>query len=221
MSEEKKCFIIGIGGTGMRCLETFTHMCAMGLYDGMEFNVLTLDTDFTNGNKNRTENLIKDYNNIKKTSDSKNGAANNDSFFKYYGHNNTIYSINSCHINDFLKRYGDFSAKNFRTWTANTYIVKYLYNILYELKKEKEITKLSNRNISIIINKAVDAVSSELNNTRIVCKSSYISTDILEDVKQNPSAFFDKLHHYGKNKLQNSTGLESILLKLLLEYRRK
>ena len=146
---------------------------------------------------------------------------NNDSFFKYYGHNNTIYSINSCHINDFLKRYGDFSAKNFRTWTANTYIVKYLYNILYELKKEKEITKLSNRNISIIINKAVDAVSSELNNTRIVCKSSYISTDILEDVKQNPSAFFDKLHHYGKNKLQNSTGLESILLKLLLEYRRK
>ena len=81
MSKEKKCFIIGIGGTGMRCLETFTHMCAMGLYDGMEFNVLTLDTDFTNGNKNRTENLIKDYNNIKKTSDSENGAVNSDSFF--------------------------------------------------------------------------------------------------------------------------------------------
>jgi hypothetical protein len=56
-------------------------MCAMGLYDGMEFNVLTLDTDFTNGNKNRTEQLIKDYNNIKKTSQSINGAANNDTFF--------------------------------------------------------------------------------------------------------------------------------------------
>lgn len=81
MSKDKKCFIIGIGGTGMRCLETFTHMCAMGLYDGMEFNVLTLDTDFTNGNKNRTENLIKDYNNIKKTSDSANGSINNNSFF--------------------------------------------------------------------------------------------------------------------------------------------
>lgn len=81
MTEEKKCFIIGIGGTGMRCLETFTHMCAMGLYDGMEFNVLTLDTDFTNGNKNRTEQLIKDYNNIKKTTESINGAANNDTFF--------------------------------------------------------------------------------------------------------------------------------------------
>ena len=25
---DKKNFIIGVGGTGMRCLETFTHMCA-------------------------------------------------------------------------------------------------------------------------------------------------------------------------------------------------
>jgi DNA topoisomerase IB len=144
----------------------------------------------------------------------------NDSFFKYYGYNNTIYNINSCHINDFLKRYGDFSAKNFRTWTANTYIVKYLYNILYQLKKNADINKLSDRNISIIINKAVDEVSVELNNTRNVCKSSYISTDILEDVKKSPNDFFEKLQKYGKKKLQNSTGLESILLKLLLEYRR-
>ena len=144
----------------------------------------------------------------------------NDSFFKYYGYN-TIYTVNSCHINDFLKRYGDFSAKNFRTWTANTYVVKYLYNILYELKKKTDLSKLSDRNISIIINKAVDGVSLELNNTRNVCKSSYISTDILDDVKKSPNNFFDKLQKYGKNKLQNSTGLESILLKLLLEYRKQ
>ena len=146
---------------------------------------------------------------------------NNDSFFKYYGYKNTIYTINSCHINDFLKRYGDFSAKNFRTWTANTYIIKYLYNILDKLKKQTDLNKISNRNISIIINKAVDEVSTELNNTRSVCKSSYISTDILEDVKKNPDEFFYKLKKYSKSKLQNSTGLESILLKLLLEYKKK
>lgn len=144
----------------------------------------------------------------------------NDSFFKYYGHKNTIYTVNSCHINDFLKRYGDFSAKNFRTWTANTYVIKYLYNILEQLKKQTDLNKLSNRNVCIIINKAVDGVSLELNNTRNVCKSSYISTDILDDVKKNPSDFFDKLKKYSKSKLQNSSKLESILLKLLLEYRR-
>jgi|TARA_Y100000816_G_scaffold289488_1_gene276044 DNA topoisomerase-1 len=142
-----------------------------------------------------------------------------DSFFKYYGHNKSVYTVNSCHINDFLKRYGDFSAKNFRTWTANTYIVKYLYNILYELRKQTDLSKISQRNTSIIVNKALDSVSEELNNTRNVCKSSYVCTDILDDVKKNPEEFFVKIHKFGKNKLQNSNGLESILLKLLISYK--
>jgi|TARA_B100000035_G_scaffold315088_1_gene333846 hypothetical protein len=78
-----KNFVIAIGGTGMRCLESFTHMCAMGLFDNMEFNVLTLDTDYTNGNKNRTENLINDYNQIKRgdSAGEENGSINNNTFF--------------------------------------------------------------------------------------------------------------------------------------------
>jgi hypothetical protein len=81
-NSEKKNFIIGVGGTGMRCLETFTHMCAMGLYDGMEFNVLTLDTDYENGNKGRTEALIEKYNSIKSHGyEDGNGKVNTDSFF--------------------------------------------------------------------------------------------------------------------------------------------
>ena len=62
MASTDKYFVIGIGGTGMRCLEAFTHMCAMGMFDSKEINVLTLDTDFTNGNKQRTEDLIETYN---------------------------------------------------------------------------------------------------------------------------------------------------------------
>ena len=81
MSAEKKNFIIGVGGTGMRCLETFTHMCAMGLYDGMEFNILTLDTDYENGNKGRTEALIQKYNSIKSGGKEQIGKANVDTFF--------------------------------------------------------------------------------------------------------------------------------------------
>ena len=142
-----------------------------------------------------------------------------DSFFKYYGHNNSIYTINSCHINDFLKQYGDFSAKNFRTWTANEYIVKYLYNMLTELSKKEDLNSLSERNLNIIINKAVDLVAEQLNNTRAICKKSYILNDIFNDLKDDPEDFLAKLKHYGKSKLKNSTGLESILLKLLLEYR--
>ena len=30
---EDKLFLIAIGGTGMRCLEAFVHLCAAGLFD--------------------------------------------------------------------------------------------------------------------------------------------------------------------------------------------
>ena len=81
MASTDKYFVIGIGGTGMRCLEAFTHMCAMGMFDSKEINILTLDTDFTNGNKQRTETLISTYNDIKGHSSSVNGNVNNNSFF--------------------------------------------------------------------------------------------------------------------------------------------
>lgn len=46
-------FVIAIGGTGMRCLEAFVHLCAIGMFDNEEINILTLDTDQSNGNKGR------------------------------------------------------------------------------------------------------------------------------------------------------------------------
>ena len=80
MSNSKN-FVIAIGGTGMRCLESFVHTCAMGLYDKMEFNVLTLDTDYSNGNKERTTQLIDNYNQIKSDVSGAEGKINNNTFF--------------------------------------------------------------------------------------------------------------------------------------------
>ncbi|MFZ4589839.1 MAG: tubulin-like doman-containing protein [Ignavibacteria bacterium] len=61
----EKLFLIGIGGTGMRCIEAFTHLCAIGLMDNKEIDILSLDTDIGNGNKSKTELLIDNYINIK------------------------------------------------------------------------------------------------------------------------------------------------------------
>ena len=61
----EKLFVIAIGGTGMRCLESFVHLCAMGLFDNKTIDILTLDTDQSNGNKDRVESLIDLYNKIK------------------------------------------------------------------------------------------------------------------------------------------------------------
>jgi len=78
MSQDK-LFVIAIGGTGMRCLEAFTHLCAMGMFDDQEIEVLTLDTDQSNGNKKKVEQLIELYSRIK-SSDGKSNA-NSDTFF--------------------------------------------------------------------------------------------------------------------------------------------
>lgn len=53
-------FLIGIGGTGMRCLEAFVHTCAMGMADNCEINILALDTDLDNGNFARLKSLVED-----------------------------------------------------------------------------------------------------------------------------------------------------------------
>jgi len=86
-----KLFVIAIGGTGMRCLESFTHLCAIGMFDNQEIEVLTLDTDQTNGNKGRVEGLIHLYNRIKTSGSIQGGTPNANTFFsaklnlhKYY-----------------------------------------------------------------------------------------------------------------------------------------
>ncbi|TAF34082.1 MAG: hypothetical protein EAZ57_03780 [Cytophagales bacterium] len=61
-----KLFVIGIGGTGMRCLESLVQLCAIGMAGNSEINVLSLDTDTNNGNKNRSESLLETYIRVKK-----------------------------------------------------------------------------------------------------------------------------------------------------------
>lgn len=80
---DDKLFVIAIGGTGMRCLESFVHLCAIGMFDNQEINILTLDTDQTNGNKARVEELIVWYNKIKsdKSGSIDGGTPNSNTFF--------------------------------------------------------------------------------------------------------------------------------------------
>lgn len=78
-----KLFVVAIGGTGMRCLESFVHLCSIGMFDNEEIEVLTLDTDQTNGNKGRVEELIDLYQKIKSNDESNKdgGQPNVDTFF--------------------------------------------------------------------------------------------------------------------------------------------
>lgn len=67
----------------MRCLESFVHMCAAGLFDNHTIDILTIDTDQNNGNKGRVETLIELYNKVKTDDPANNpgGDQRNNTFF--------------------------------------------------------------------------------------------------------------------------------------------
>ncbi len=77
---KEQLFVIGIGGTGMRCLESLVHTCAMGMYDNTTINILALDTDLENGNYNRLKDLIEDVY-LKVKGFNKNHYSLSDTFF--------------------------------------------------------------------------------------------------------------------------------------------
>jgi Tubulin like len=70
-------FVIGIGGTGAKCLESFIHLCAMGMFDNHDVHVLGLDTDRQNGNYAQLQRVIAEYKSIKGS----NQTVTKDSFF--------------------------------------------------------------------------------------------------------------------------------------------
>lgn len=83
----KQYFVMGIGGTGMRCIESMIHLCAMGMFDDTEIHLLALDTDKNNGNFSRLKELKDAYVNSKNL-DKANRTPLTDTFFsadiKYY-----------------------------------------------------------------------------------------------------------------------------------------
>lgn len=75
----KEIFILGIGGTGMRCIESFIHLCAIGMFDKTDIHLLAMDTDKDNGNFKRLKELKESY--LKTKGVNKNHSSLSDTFF--------------------------------------------------------------------------------------------------------------------------------------------
>ena len=76
----KQYFVMGIGGTGMRCIESLIHLCAMGMFDDTEIHLLALDTDVNNGNFGRLK-AVKDVYNKAKGGNNATQSALSNTFF--------------------------------------------------------------------------------------------------------------------------------------------
>tara|TARA_B110001469_G_scaffold127138_1_gene146860 strand:- start:94 stop:1059 length:966 start_codon:yes stop_codon:yes gene_type:complete len=95
-----------------------------------------------------------------------------------YRSKHKYYNVSAPDVNRYLKQFGNFSAKNFRTWTANIELIQLLLK-----NKESNLKK----NVSMCIKK----ISERMHHTPSICKKNYINKDLL-DVYINKHNIFNR-----------------------------
>ena len=126
-------------------------------------------------NKKLSKNLRKKKKTLKK----------DDRIFSYR-RKNKYYNVKSTDVNKYLKKFGNFTTKNFRTWNANIELITQLL----KFEEDDTITKRKKN-----VNEAVSAVAHKLHNTTSVCKKNYIDPYLIEtyieDIERFSGSFKD------------------------------
>lgn len=96
---------------------------------------------------------------------------------------NNLFNVSNIQINNYLKKYGDISSKDIRTWNANILFIKYL---------------VENKNLTIKNNlkNAISFVSYNLHNTQSVAKKEYIDPKLYQFYEKNKNKF---INYFKKN----------------------
>ena len=119
-------------------------------------------------------------------------AANNDNdpIFCYIYKSKKI-PIKSKNINDFLKKYGNISAKDFRTLRANICLIE----------KLKKLGPYANKTqMKKFLIESIDYAAETLNNTRAICKSNYIIKPVITMYENHKVKFFKLLDTSNNNE---------------------
>lgn len=117
-TKTSKNFLIAAGGTGMRCLQSFLNMCAMGMYSGESVDILLLETDIENGDKKNSENLYNWY----KTLTTGNGKG------EYFGPHINFYTFVPDYSKDNQRRFTLIS----RLESGDAHVNRMLSDLFYE-----------------------------------------------------------------------------------------
>tara|TARA_B100001287_G_C22663010_1_gene521342 strand:+ start:939 stop:1916 length:978 start_codon:yes stop_codon:yes gene_type:complete len=104
----------------------------------------------------------------------------NDRIFTYRV-KNKYYNVNSSDVNKYLKQFGNFTAKNFRTWSAN---IEFISEILKEVRVETETKKKK------VVTEVLKKVADKLHNTPSVCRSNYIDPYLIETYMDDTKRFY-------------------------------
>ncbi len=78
--------------------------------------------------------------------------------------------IKSTDVNEYLKRLGNYTTKNFRTWGANTELIRSLLD-------DNDLTE------------SVDMVAQKLHHTSAICKKNYIDPKLIQFYERNEEEY--------------------------------
>ncbi len=145
----------------------------------------TINVDFigkkgvNNKGKCRNKRLSRNLRTKKKT------LNKNDPIFTYR-RGNKWYTLKNTDVNNYLKKFGNFSSKNFRTWVANLTFISEI--IKYEIPiSQKEMNKN--------VNEVVQKIAHKLNNTTAVCKKNYIDPYLIDLYINDNKRFYNSFKH--------------------------
>tara|TARA_Y100001935_G_C17311472_1_gene516754 strand:- start:11541 stop:12494 length:954 start_codon:yes stop_codon:yes gene_type:complete len=139
-----------------------------------------------NGKKNvRNVCTVKNKKLVKTLRQKKRTINKNDRIFTYR-RGERYYNIKSSDVNKYLKQFGKFTAKDFRTWGANIELIK-------ELMKNKNSE----------LKKCIENVSIKLHNTPTICKSNYLDPELMEFYKNDKEGFREHFNFKTENSLYN------------------
>ncbi len=130
--------------------------------------------------------------------------------FQYYDKEGQRRSIDSGMVNEYIKEItGDvFTAKDFRTWAGCLHLLMAFKN----MDIADNVTSCKKN-----INEALDIVSTQLGNTRTVCKKYYVHPGLIQLYEENKlNKYLDELDHVETNDNTASLTKEEIILTKVL-----
>ena len=96
------------------------------------------------------------------------------------------YTLKSTDVNKYLKKFGNFSSKNFRTWVAN---LSFITEVLKYDDPENDTKRKKN------INEALQKTAHKLNNTATVCRKNYIDPYLIDLYINDNKRFLGTFKH--------------------------
>lgn len=131
--------------------------------------------------------------------------------FQYFDEQGNNHSIDSGDVNAYIREIsgGDFTSKDFRTWTGTVKCLQAFKNLGYGENKTQ---------VKRLMNEAMDIVAHQLGNTRSVCKKHYIHPGILTDYENgNLEKYVAKIQEIETDCASDEliTPTEQVLVKIL------